>query len=250
MKGTPSVPEAFALLQACLGGITDPRHARGEVHPLGGVLSLTVLALTAGACCLSAITRCGKLHPEVLEPLGRRRGPAVATLGRLLRLVLVAAVREALLDFARQLDQRRHGQQGLAVGAADGKTWRGVWEGGKQAHVLHLWAQRAALALDQVAVPQHKGEIEATKTWLEQVAKEIPSLAVLTGDAQLAARDLCTAIIAAQRDYVFRLKNQLTLYRDVEELFAQEREAEYVRGEQGHGRLERREIRTAAALTG
>jgi hypothetical protein len=206
MKRTSSVPEEFALLQACMVAITDPRHARGKVHPLAGVLSLTVLALMAGACFLSDITRFGKLHPEVLEPLGLRRSPSVATLGRLLRLVSVAEVRGALLDFARQVNERRHGKQGLAVVAADGKTLRGVWEGGKQAHVLHLFAQKTALALDQVAVPHHKGEIEATKTWLEQVAKGFPSLAILTGDAQLADRDLCTAIIAAQRDYVFRLK--------------------------------------------
>jgi len=206
MKRTSSVPEEFALLLACMEAISDHRHARGKVHPLAGVLSLTVLALMGGACSLSDITRFGKLHPEVLRPLGLRRSPSVATLGRLLRLLSVAEVRRALLAFARQLNERRHGKDGLAVVAADGKTLRGVWEDGKQAHVLHLFAQKAALALDQVAVPHHKGEIEATKTWLEQVAKDFPSLAILTGDAQLAERDLCAAIIAAQRDYVFRLK--------------------------------------------
>lgn len=206
MKGTSSVAEEFALLQACMVAITDPRHARGKVHPLGGVLSLTVLALMAGARFLSDITRFGKLHPEVLEPLGLRRSPSVATLGRLLRLVSISEVRRALLEFARQLNERRHGKDGLAVVAADGKTLRGVWEDGKQAHLLHLFAQQAALALDQVAVPHHKGEIGATKTWIEQVVQQFPSLAILTGDAQLADRDLGSAIVAAGRDYVFRLK--------------------------------------------
>lgn len=45
-------------------------------------------------------------------------------------------------------------------------------------------------------------------------------------------------------------KNQLTLYRDVEELFAEKREPECVRVEKGHGRLERREIRTSEDLSG
>jgi hypothetical protein len=146
------------------------------------------------------------LHPEVLGPLGLRSSPSVATLGRLLRLFSVAEVLGALLDFARQLNQRCHSKDGVTVVAADGKTLRGVWEDGKQAQVLHLFAQKAALALDQVAVPHHKGEIEATKTWLEQVAKDFPSLAILTGDVQLAERDLWAAIIAVQRDYVFRVK--------------------------------------------
>lgn len=206
MKCTSSVPEEFALLQACMVAITDPRRARGKVHPLGAVLSLTVLALMSGGCFLSDITRFGKLHPEVLGPLGLRRSPSVATLGRLLRLVSIVEVRGALLDFARKLNERRQYKDGLAVVAADGKTLRGVWENGKQAHVLHLFAHQAALMLDQVAVPHHKGEIEATKTWIEQVATQFPSLAILTGDAQLADRDLCAAIVAAGRDYVIRLK--------------------------------------------
>lgn len=79
-------------------------------------------------------------------------------------------------------------------------------KGGKQAHVLHLFAPKAALVLDQVAVPQPKGAIAATKTWLEQVATEFPSVAILTGDAQLADRDLCMAISGAHRDDVWRRK--------------------------------------------
>jgi hypothetical protein len=210
MEDTSSVAEEFALLHACMVAIPDPRHAREKVHPLGGVLGLTVLALLVGARFLSDITRLGKLHPDVLEPLGLRRSPSVATLRRLLRVASSREVRRALLEFARQLNERRHGTDGLAVVAADGKTLRGVWEDGKQAHRLHLCAQQAALALDQVAVPHHKGEIGATKTGIEQVVQQFPSLAILTGEAPLADRDLCSAIVAAGQDYVFRLKKTRT----------------------------------------
>lgn len=206
MESKSSVPYEFALLQRCLATVTDPRHARGKVHPLVGVLSLTVLALMAGARSLSDIMRFGQLHPEVHGPLGLRRGPSVPTLSRLLRAVSVAQVRSALVDFSRQLHERRHGGDGLGVVAADGKTLRGVWEGGKQTHVLHLFAHRSALALDQVAVAQHTVEAAATQVWLEQVAQQFPGLAILTGDAGLAERDLCAAIVAGQRDYVLRLK--------------------------------------------
>lgn len=45
-------------------------------------------------------------------------------------------------------------------------------------------------------------------------------------------------------------KNQLKLYLDVEELFTEDKEAEVVRVEKGHGRLERREIWTSSDLEG
>ncbi len=43
------VPEEFVVLQACFSAVQDFRKARGRVHPLVNVLSLTVLALMAGA---------------------------------------------------------------------------------------------------------------------------------------------------------------------------------------------------------
>jgi len=72
-------------------------------------------------------------------------------------------------------------------------------------------------------------------------------VAILTGDAPLADR----ALGAAQRDCVFRLKKTpLTLYPDGELVFAQKREPACVRVEKGHGRRERRAIRTSGDLAG
>lgn len=44
-----SVADEFKLLRSCLETIPDPRHARGKVHPLVGILGLIVLGLMAGA---------------------------------------------------------------------------------------------------------------------------------------------------------------------------------------------------------
>ncbi len=206
MDRVSNLPEEFDLLQQCLGSVQDYRKARGRVHPLVSVLSLSVLALMAGARSLSDIHRWGKLHPEILKPLLLRRSPSVATLSRLLRGVSVGEVRMALVTFVRGLSQMREEESGLAVVAADGKTVRAAWENGKQLHVLNLFAHNSALALDQVAVGHTAGEIEGTKDWLEQVAGQFPGLKVLTGDARLAERDLCQAIVGSYRDYVIRLK--------------------------------------------
>jgi hypothetical protein len=176
------------------------------VHPLVSVLCLTVLALMGGARSLSDVSRSGKLHPELLGPLKLRRSPSVPTLSRLLRGVSVSEVRAALVQFARQLNERRGQKDGLLVAAADGKTLKGTWENGKQLHVLHLFAHYAALALDQVAVGHTAGEIKGAKDWIEQMAEQFPGLQILTTDARLADRDLCQAIVDGQKDYVIRLK--------------------------------------------
>ncbi|MBI4317177.1 MAG: transposase family protein [Chloroflexi bacterium] len=56
-----TVPEASALLEACLASVCDFRKARRRVHPLVGVPCLAVLALMAGARSLSDVSRWGKL---------------------------------------------------------------------------------------------------------------------------------------------------------------------------------------------
>lgn len=206
MPATSEVPEEFALLVAAFAAISDPRFARGKVHPLPGVLALVVLGLMAGCRSLSAISRYGQIHAEVLAPLGLRRSPSVATLHRLLRRVAVTEMRTALAAFTRQLLAARTGRPDIGVVAVDGKTLRGVWEGAEQLHLLHVFAQRSALGLDQVAVGCALDETVAAQDWVEQVAATFPGLTILTGDALYVEQDLCAAVVAGQRDYVLRLK--------------------------------------------
>ena len=166
---------------------------------------MTVLGLMAGCRSLSAVSRFGRVHPEVLGPLGLRRSPSVATLSRLLGRVAVADVRRALREFAARLLAGRAAASAAAV-AVDGKTLRGVREAGEQLHVLQLFAHRGAVALDRVAAAPPRGEAEAARAWVEQVAGAFPGLRVPTGDAGFADRDLCAAIVAGERDDVVRLK--------------------------------------------
>jgi hypothetical protein len=203
----PDLSVEFVLLRKHLELIVDPRHARGKVHPLAGVLCLTVLALLAGARSLSEVSRHGKLNAEVLAPLGLRRSPSVATLGRLLRLISVQEVRGVLLAFVRELAALRLGE-GEPVGtvAMDGKTARGTRQNGRQLHVLHLFADHGALALDQVAVGTKGGEVGGARAWIEEVASEFPGLSLLTGDALFADRSLAQVIVAGRRDYLIKLK--------------------------------------------
>jgi hypothetical protein len=63
-----SLPAEPALLRSYLGEIPDPRHRRGLVHPLEGVLTLSVLGLRADCRSLSAIGRWRELREELLNP--------------------------------------------------------------------------------------------------------------------------------------------------------------------------------------
>ena len=206
MPASSTVPEEFALLVAAFAAITDPRFARGKVHPLPSVLALVVLGLMAGCRSLSAISRYGQIHPEVLAPLGLRRSPSVATLHRLLRRVAVTEVRVVLRDFTRHLQQQRTAGPVVGPVAVDGKTLRGVWEEADQLHVLHVFAHTSAVALDQVAIGSTLDETVAVQDWLATVAETFPGLTILTGDALYVEQDLCAAVVDGGRDYVLRLK--------------------------------------------
>ena len=201
-----AVPEEFAVLLECLTAVGDPRRARGKVHPLPGVLGLSVLGLMAGCRSLSAVSRFGQIHPAVLAPLGLRRPPSVATLSRLLGQVAVADVRAALRTFVQRLLAGRGTAASAAVVAVDGKTLCGVREAGDQLHVLQVFAHQGALALDQVAATPLRGEPAAAQAWIDAVAAAFPGLQVLTGDAIFAEQSLCAALVADQRDYLVRLK--------------------------------------------
>ena len=198
------VAEEFALLVEGLGAIPDFRQRKGRRHPLPGVLALVVLGLMANCRSLSAISRYAQIHPEILPSLGLTRPPSVPTLSRVLAGIDPAAVRAALLGFTQTLLTRR--SQVPAVVALDGKSLRGVHEADAPAHVLHVFAQTAALVLDQELVASVRDEVTAAEAWVATVARQFPGLGVLTADALYADHDLCAAIVAQDYAYLLRLK--------------------------------------------
>lgn len=168
LVGVPdNLPDEFALLRVMLARIPDHRHRQGKLYALPDVLSLVVLGLMANCRSLSAISRFGKCHREVLPALGLRDVPSVPTLSRILSGVDADAVRAALQRFAAAVVQHRGAS--LGVVAMDGKTLRGVHEGAAPLHLLHLFAQQSAVVLDQVSVGRGNAEMTEAKarirTW-------------------------------------------------------------------------------------
>lgn len=204
MDESPTLSDEFGFLREQLGGITDERLSRGKVFPLDGVLSLVVLGLMCGQRSLSAIHRFGECHEQVLIQLGLRRSPSVQTLSRLLGMVSISEVREALMEFVRHV-MRRRGQE-VGVVSMDGKTVRGVREDGEQLKVLHLFSQEGSVALDQVEIAHHHQEPIAAERWIRLVSSRFEGLQVLSGDALYANTNLAEAIVAEGKDYVVKLK--------------------------------------------
>ena len=204
MENGSILNEEFGLLREYLGRLSDRRFRRGLVHPLEGVLSLTVLGFMCGCPSLSAIHRFGDTQQQVLTRLGLRRSPSVQTLSRLLGMVSVAEVRQALLEFVKELQVRRG--DSITTVALDGKTMRGVWEEGEQLKALCLFSREGLAALDQVAIDSHLEEPRAAQVWMETVAARCPGLEMLTGDALYADTTLAQAIVDRGKDYTFKLK--------------------------------------------
>ena len=201
---SPDLADEVACLLTQLRTVPDHRHARGRVHPLPGVLGLVVLGLMAGCRNLSVIHRYARRYPEVLAHLGLRRPPSIPTLSRVLGGVKPAELRVALHAFTQGLAQTQGAD--LTVVAVDGKTLRGVHEDDAPAHVLHFFAQEAALVLDQTVCGTARGEVAAAEAWITTMAQQFPGLKVLTADALYADRDLCAAIVAQEFAFLVRLK--------------------------------------------
>ena len=204
MRGPPSLPQEFSLLKEAFGRITDHRRSRGKVHPLEGVLSLTVLGLMCGQRSLSAVHRFGDCYPQLLSELGLRRSPSVPTLSRLLRMVSISEVRAALMGFVKGLAELRGNE--IDVVSMDGKTVRGVWENDEQLRLLHLFSREGSMALDQVEIARHLDEPRAAEEWIRTLSAHFEGLSVLSGDALYVDTNLAEAIVAEGKDYVVKLK--------------------------------------------
>jgi predicted transposase YbfD/YdcC len=139
----------------------------------------------------------------------------------------------------------------------DGKTIRGSGNGEKPAvHMVSAWAGDREIVLGQLAVAEKSNEITAIPKLLELL--DIRG-AMVSIDAMGCQKEIAAGIRKKHADYVLAVKeNQPTLYHDIKDYFegmegGQIRELPddiWETGEErGHGRLEKREIRTVTGLS-
>lgn len=242
-----------------LAEIPDLRKAKGKRHSLCAILSLCVVAMMAGAKNPRAIARWWQNRKGlggVLERLGfdRGYGPSQSTLYRVLALIdqeeFEARVSQWIEEIMNDLLPAAEGElEGIAI---DGKTLCGSRrQGASGTHLLGALSHRLSLFMTQIGIEDHTNEIGAMPEFLNQLVVEGR---VITMDALLTQRNIVQSIIDKEGDYVMIAKgNQPKLHADLQLLFADPDAESYFQErvttiDKGHGRIERRTIRTSLEL--
>lgn len=125
----------YSRLREALGGVADPRNAKGQRYEWEVLLTVVCMALASGAKSMRAIAQWVKEHAqELLEVLQPRRQhlPSASTLYRVVRSVSVCELESQLAFFAQTVErtsQHKAASHGQLIGhAIDGKEVRGVRE--------------------------------------------------------------------------------------------------------------------------
>jgi predicted transposase YbfD/YdcC len=225
------------------------------------VLVFISLAKLAGEDHLRGIAQWVWWRKERLaEALGlvKVQAPHATTYSRVLRnAVDVEEYERVAAAFFR--GQPEAGQSVLV--SIDGKTLRGTIPAGQSqgVHLLAAYLPQEGWVLMQMEVGSHENEVPAAGRMVRCIDLRNK---IVSGDAQLAQRELSMQVVQAGGEYVWVVKdNQPRLREDIAALFAPEacapgfsptpRDFETVSSwEKGHGRIEQRTLTCSAMLSG
>lgn len=260
--------QVMALIEV-LALVPDRRRARGQRYRLGFLLAAALTAVLAGARSMSEVVRrTHSAQDDFLRRLGARAGhlrPADTTFGRAFAVLngddldmicgswLAGLLRHADRHTTRTAEAESDGEPRLQVAAADGKSVRGAASAdGTRPHLVSLYRTDAGCVIGQIQVKEKSNEIPALPDLIGQV--EISGLLV-TADALHCQRATAEAIVTAGGHYLLFVKdNQPTIFQQAQQLLAPGSQAEHEAAgtgtetlNKGHGRRERRIIRTAKA---
>lgn len=178
-----------ALLQV-FGGLIDPRSPRGIRHELASVLTITVLAVLAGARNFrEAGDRAAELPADLLVAVGARisratglpRPPSTATISRIVADIDAAhadaRVGAWLTECVTAWRQRHQPQPDLPEGvdwldglAIDGKVVRNsAGPDGINVKLFSALLHREQVVIAQIAVPEHTTEVTCVPALLGPV---------------------------------------------------------------------------------
>lgn len=211
----------IASLLDAFSQIDDPRKARGVRHPFTAILTLTFLGLLCRQTDFASLQRWAEDHWRILQgALGftRKKPPHATTISRVLAKFSLEQFRDA---FARWLVSLPDAA-GAVVASADGKTSKqGHDAHGDPVHMLNIFAHKVGLSLAQFPVTGGKPtEPQALKAGLAELLEHYPFLRLFTADALFTQRPLAQAILDADRDFLFVVKdNQPDLLEAIQASF-------------------------------
>lgn len=207
---TSSLFEAFAE-------VPDPRSASGRRYSLESILTLTTVAMLAGARSLYAIAQFGRDRKGRVfaKALGFKKDntPSCTTLHYLFAVLDTKAFESCISEWAK--GRRKSGWEEISI---DGKTLRGSQ--GHQVpgvHLLAAFSHEAKEVITQVPVDAKTNEHKAALELMELIPLKG---VVVTGDAMFCQRDLSKKIKKKGGDYLWTVKeNQPSLLESIKSAF-------------------------------
>lgn len=235
--------------------LEDPRDNRGKEHPLLDIVTIALCAVICGAEGWEDVTEYGQAKQEWLSTfLALPNGiPCADTFGRVFARLDPEQLQICFGEWVKAVSCLLEGE----VVAIDGKTLRHSYDKsqGKGAiHMVSAWASANRLVLGQKKVEEKSNEITAIPELLELL--DVAGC-IVTIDAMGTQREIASAIVAGQADYVLALKgNQGGLFEDVQWLFEQAQATNFEgvahdfaqSVDTGHGRIETRRCWTLSQL--
>ena len=232
--------------------VPDPRVRRKPRHLLTDILVIAISGVLSGCDGCVEIAEYGRRKEEffrtILElPHGI---PSHDTFNRMLALLKPEALQDCLLGWLRSVRDEAGDSREERHIAIDGKSLRRTFDRAASQNMLHLvsaWSTANGVTLGQVAVDEKSNEITAIPRLLAAV--DIRG-ATVTIDAMGCQKDIATAIIVGEGDYLLAVKgNQQTTLRIIQETLAEHLESDappprstrHQTHEVNHGRDETRE---------
>ncbi len=204
-----------------LGTVPDHRKARGKRYELRSVLAIALAAVLAGRRGLAAIARWAKRlerdeNRHLLREFGieRNTAPCHVTFHYVFTELNVKAFEKALASWVKKLVK----QEVLGHCPIDGKVARGSRSAEYEAvHLMAAYSEKLKGVVAQVEVPRGKNEITAALALLNGVPLKG---SIVTGDAILCQKKICSKVTRGGGDYFFAVKeNQPQLLADVRAVF-------------------------------
>lgn len=233
--------------------LEDPRSSVNQLHPLGSVVVISIMAVLAGAGGPTGIAKWANMKKDLLpQLLPLPNGiPQKDVYRRVLSLLKPETFQICFATWLSSLRTQAAASSGVEqpVFAVDGKTLRRSHDrknGLGALHSVSVWASEYGLSLGQVATQEKSNEITAIPELLRLV--DIRG-AIITIDAMGTQTAIAKQIVDSKADYVLALKgNQEKSHqevvdyidRQVENDFADVPARRYTTREKGHGREEER----------
>jgi predicted transposase YbfD/YdcC len=231
--------------------VKDPRVERTKLHSLTDIITISILAVIAGAVGWEDIEEYGLNKREWLSTFLKLEFgiPSPDTFRKVFERINPKEFEQCFRAWVQSLVEKL----GVEVVAIDGKSLRGSYDRKSQLKTLHMvsaWSNEHRLVLGQTKVSEKSNEITAIPALLEML--DI-SGCIITIDAMGTQKSIAQKIIEADSDYILSLKdNHPTLHQQVKKWFENSLSLGFKdvdvnisqRVEKGHHRIENRKVYT------